>query len=224
MDYKKLDNPVWHSLNETHKHYAITFNNTKCYDPDYCPFLSSSTSTNNPDDINSYAKLVTNFFSVGTKPTYNNTVYLNKELVCIQMIIDHKIEINTKETIIKLNTQHYKVLFDLVNLIQPGYFKPKTATLGNYYGIFKDNKLVAVTGERMKMNDFTEISAVITHPDHGGNGYAKQLVAYTSNQIIEENKIPYLHVAATNTGAIGLYKKLGFRTRREISFWNLIKQ
>jgi hypothetical protein len=27
----------------------------------------------------------------------------------------------------------------------------------------KDNQLVAVTGERMQMNDFIEVSAVITH-------------------------------------------------------------
>jgi hypothetical protein len=35
--------------------------------------------------------------------------------------------------------------------------------LGNYYGIYKDDQLVAVTGERMQMGDFIEVSAV--HPD-----------------------------------------------------------
>jgi predicted GNAT family acetyltransferase len=73
----------------------------------------------------------------------------------------------------------------------------------------------------MKMNDFTEVSAVVTHPFYTGKGFAKQLVAHTANAIFDENKIPYLHVAETNFGAIGLYEKLGFRTRRKISFWNL---
>jgi hypothetical protein len=39
--------------------------------------------------------------------------------------------------------------------------------LGNYYGIYKDDQLVAVTGERMQMNDFIEVSAVI-HIDYLG--------------------------------------------------------
>lgn len=112
----------------------------------------------------------------------------------------------------------------LVNLVQPGYFKSKTHLLGDYYGIFKGDALAAVTGERMKMNNFTEVSAVVTHPGHTGKGYAKQLVAYTVNKIFAEGKIPYLHVAEANTAGIRLYEKLGFRIRRKISFWNLVKE
>jgi predicted GNAT family acetyltransferase len=80
---------------------------------------------------------------------------------------------------------------------------------------------VAVAGERMKMNDFTEVSAVVTHPSYAGKGFAKQLIAHAANKIFDENKIPYLHVAETNFGAIRLYDNLGFKTRRKISFWHL---
>ncbi|MCL6220358.1 GNAT family N-acetyltransferase [Zunongwangia pacifica] len=76
----------------------------------------------------------------------------------------------------------------------------------------------------MKMNKYTEVSAVDTHPEYTGKGYAKQLIKHTTDEIFKENKIPYLHVAESNTGAIKLYKKLGFSTRRKISFWNLIKK
>ncbi|HMG16295.1 MAG TPA: GNAT family N-acetyltransferase [Saprospiraceae bacterium] len=71
------------------------------------------------------------------------------------------------------------------------------------------------------MNDYTEVSALVTHPDHLGKSYAKQLIAHTTNKIFHENKTPYLHVAEMNTAAIKLYEKLGFWIRREISFWNL---
>jgi hypothetical protein len=64
------------------------------------------------------------------------------------------------DTIIKLEESHREDL-GLVKIVYPAYFKSKTATLGNYYGIYKDNQLVAVTGERMQMNDFIEVSAVI---------------------------------------------------------------
>ena len=107
--------------------------------------------------------------------------------------------------------------------MQPGYFKSKTALLGNYFGIFKNGELVAVTGERMTMNDFIEVSAIVTHPNHTGQGYAKQLIAHTVNNILDQNKTPYLHVVEDNIVAIKLYEKLGFKTRRKISFWNITK-
>jgi predicted GNAT family acetyltransferase len=75
----------------------------------------------------------------------------------------------------------------------------------------------------MKMNSYTEVSTVVTHPEHTNKGYAKQLITYTSNKIFRDNKIPYLHVANNNAHAIKLYEKLGFQTRRKISFWNLVK-
>jgi len=126
--------------------------------------------------------------------------------------------------ITQVNNKYEEELFELVNLVQPGYFKTQTSKLGNYYGIFQNGLLVSVTGERMKMNNFTEVSAVVTHPAHTGKGFAKQLIAYTVNKIFNESKIPFLHVARSNTNAIQLYHKLGFITRREISFWNLEKK
>lgn len=93
-----------------------------------------------------------------------------------------------KNTIVSLTSNNTKALFDLVNLVQPGYFKERTALLGNYYGIFEKGELIAVTGERMKMADFVEISAVVTHPEHTGKGLAKQLVAHTANAIIEQER------------------------------------
>lgn len=139
------------------------------------------------------------------------------------MIVENKIDMEYKNTIVSLTSNNTKALFDLVNLVQPGYFKEKTALLGNYYGIFEKGELIAVTGERMKMADFVEISAVVTHPEHTGKGLAKQLVAHTANAIIEQGKMPYLHVVESNEGAIKLYEKLDFITRRKISFWHIVK-
>jgi predicted GNAT family acetyltransferase len=137
------------------------------------------------------------------------------------MVLEKKTEAGIEEDLIKLDNAFSGALSSLVNEVQPGYFKEKTNLMGDYFGIVKDGKLVAVTGERMKMKNFTEVSAVVTHPFYTGKGYARQLVGHTVNKIFDENKIPYLHVAETNLGAIRLYEKLGFTTRRKISFWNL---
>lgn len=222
-DINKLDNPVWHSLSESQKEYVLEYGNTKFYHPDYCPFGASIETKSTLSAAKAYSKLSDSFFIVGEKPQIANPLKIVNELVCLQMIIHDKIEIPFEDTIVKLGEQHREALLGLVKIVYPEYFKNKTATLGNYYGIFKDNQLVAITGERMKMNDYIEVSAVITHPDHVGKGYAKQLVAHASNAILNQNKMPFLHVAETNIGAIKLYEKLGFKTRRKISFWNITK-
>lgn len=221
---KKLNSPVWHSLNETHQKFSLTYDDLKCYRVDYCPFGGFGSNDGIAKNIDEYAKLIDSFFIVGEKPAFSQNVILKKELVCLQMIIEAKMVLKISEEIMHLNNNHAKELFELVNFVQPGYFKNKTMLLGDYYGIFKNGVLVSVTGERMKMNEFTEISAVVTHPDHIGKGYAKQLIAHTVNKIFNEGKMPYLHVAETNTGAINLYDKLGFITRRKISFWNFEKK
>jgi ribosomal protein S18 acetylase RimI-like enzyme len=224
QDDKKLDNPVWFTLSETHQNFAVDYGSVKFYHPDYCPFGGFEKGNAIAKSIDEYSMMVDSFFIVGEKPELSNLLDLKKELVCLQMIVCNPIDIAINDPIVKLIDQHIDALYELVNLVQPGYFKKKTALLGNYYGILKNGELVAVTGERMQMNDFIEVSAVVTHPNHTGKGYAKQLVIHTVNEIFKQNKIPYLHVIEDNKGAIQLYEKLGFTIRRKISFWNITKQ
>lgn len=219
----KLDNPVWFSLCESHQNFAVNYDHIKFYQPNYCPFAGFITTQAISKQVEEYATLVDNFFIVGNKPKLYNQALLKKELVCLQMIIKKQIDVEIKENITALTNKHSAALFELVNAVQPGYFKNKTARLGDYYGIFKNDELIAVAGERMKMFDFIEVSAIVTHPLHTGKGYAKQLIAHTVNNIFIKNKTPYLHVLENNAAAIKLYEKLGFTTRRKISFWNIAK-
>ncbi|BFM44115.1 GNAT family N-acetyltransferase [Flavobacterium sp. CFS9] len=220
----KLDNPVWYALSENHSELALEYAGTKFYNPDYCPFGSFIVSESTLTATEQYGLLTNSFFIVGEKPEIDDSLIIIKELICLQMIIQDKIQLAIDTEIVKLTESHNPELLQLVNLVQPGYFKTKTPLLGNYYGIFKEAQLIAVAGERMKMNDFTEVSAIITHPDHTGKGYAKQLISHVVNSILDESKTPFLHVVENNVGAIGLYEKLGFVTRRKISFWNVSKK
>lgn len=222
IEENKLDNPVWHSLNEVHQNCSLEYAAGKFYRPEYCPFGGFSNIEYSAKGIEAYSNLMDNFYVVGAMPLFGGVLILHKNLVCNQMLLEAPIDIEINEQIVELITQQQKdALFDLVNLVQPGYFKSKTSDLGKYFGIYKNDELVAVTGERMKMTGFTEVSAVVTHPNHTRKGYAKQLIKHTTDEIFSENKIPYLHVAESNTGAIRLYEKLGFTTRRKINFWNL---
>jgi GNAT superfamily N-acetyltransferase len=223
-DEIKLDNPVWHSLSETHQDLAIKYNNIRFYHPDYCPFGAIEKGGEHSEYLDDYSKLIDNFFIVGKRPVISNKLNLKKELICLQMVLPGKIESTSNQNIIQLNATHSDELFKLVNEIQPGYFMKKTFLLGDYFGIFKNGHLVAVTGERMKMKNYTEVSAIVTHPNYRGKGYARQLIAHTVNNVISQDKKAFLHVAENNISAINLYESIGFITRRKISFWNVVRQ
>lgn len=216
-----LDNPVWFALTEKHDHQCIDYGNVKFYHPDYTPFGALIKNQDASEAIEKHSKLIKDFFIVGSKPKMPPSFKPPIQYVGLQMIIYNKINYPITETIIQLDNSHYQDLIALIKLAYPEYFKEKTNTLGRYFGIYKNKKLVAIAGERMQTNSFTEISAVITHPNHTGNGYAKQLLTYISNKIFEKNKTPFLHVDQTNLGPISLYKKLGFITRRKLEFWKI---
>ena len=215
----KLDNPVWYSLLETHQNLAIDYGTTKFYHPAFCPFGGYESMANVAQHCSLYAKETENFFIVGDKPILPDFLEIKKDVLCLQMVMPHKIEVTTEDEIILLDASNREEIFRLVTTVLPGYFREKTSSLGNYFGIFREGKLVAVSGERMQMDDYIEISAVATHPNYTGQGLAFQLVAHTANKIIEQNKQPFLHTADNNDTAIRLYEKLGFTTRRKISFW-----
>ncbi|WP_248299632.1 GNAT family N-acetyltransferase [Flavobacterium sp. H122] len=220
VEVSELDNPVWSSLTQKHREFAVSSDSVAFYQPEICPFGAVNSDLADSVAISDYATRLESFFIVGNLPLkLPDDIVLENEVKCFQMICNERNAFDQKEQIIQLKEENYQKLYDLVWLCLPGYFNKNTPLMGDYYGIFKDSKLVAVTGERMKLNKFTEISAVVTHPNYTRRGYSEQLVTYVTNKIFDENKIPFLHVSVTNLGAIKLYEKLGYSVRREMSFW-----
>ena len=224
MEEDKLDSPVWYSLEETHQSFCLSYEGAKFYDPSYCPFGSFQSDEKSGFVTREYSANCADFYVVGDQPNCAEGLIINKNNVCHQMILKHSPQIMVGERIVELSRSDQKQeLIDLVNLVQPGFIKDQTPSLGTYFGIYKNSMLVAAAGERMKMDHFTEISAVVTHPKYVRNGYAKQLLKHLIDRIFMQNKTPYLHVSETNLSAIKLYRQLGFTIRRKISFWHIVK-
>jgi ribosomal protein S18 acetylase RimI-like enzyme len=98
----------------------------------------------------------------------------------------------------------------------PGPFLPQTIQLGSYFGVrANDGRLIAMAGERLRSTAFAEISAVCTHPEFRGRGYARDLTTFLAAHILAAGKTPFLHVKSEN-GAKVVYQKLGFRLRAAI--------
>ena len=115
-----------------------------------------------------------------------------------------------------LTVENGPEMLALAQLTKPGPFALRTVLMGDYLGIRDAGRLVAMTGQRLHLAGYQEVSAVCTHPDYLGRGYARLLVARVARQIIATGKTPFLHVLPDNHGAIAVYRKLGFTTRREI--------
>ena len=218
---KKLENPVWFALQETHQQFSVSYNGVHFYDPLICPFGAFEHVRYTENAINKYALLTDAFFLVseGKTPLYNSEfVTLVKKMEGCQMVLEHLKEIDITEDIVLLTEDHVTEIYELIWLVMPGYYRLRTFDMGNYYGIFKNNKLVSISGQRMQTNDFIEVSAVVTHPEHTKKGYAKQLTFHNTKEILALKKTPILH---TNKGnpAIQLYETLGYKHTRDMNWW-----
>jgi GNAT superfamily N-acetyltransferase len=223
---EKLKNPVWYSLNETHKKFLIEFDGVQFYKPEICSFGAFFDETKTAKALNEYSKIADKFFLVSENQVPiidTDHAVLEKKIDGCQMVLENLIAIEITEHIVLLSEKYIDEIYDLIWLVMPGYYQKRGFEMGKYYGIFKDNKLVSITGQRMQTDNFIEVSGVVTHPDYTKKGYAKQLVAYTTKEILKEKKLPILH---TNKGnpAISLYEKLGYKLTRDMNWWLFSKK
>lgn len=110
---------------------------------------------------------------------------------------------------------------ELVALTQPGRFGARTMELGQYVGVREGGRLVALAGERLRLEGYVEVSAVCTDPESRGRGLASAVVSQLSRQALSEGVVPFLHVMAQNESARRVYERLGFveRVRLGLSVW-----
>lgn len=221
----KLDNPAWWALTGVQQQFAIGNDVVQRYRPGILPFASyQQPTTEHITELNNWLQPGEVFYVIGQLPPLPSSFGLLKELPCVQMVLQGPIDtIKQNVAVSALAAEHKDAMFNLINKVQPGYYEPDTYQLGSYYGIWHNDQLVAIAGERMRLDQLTEISAICTDPDYTGRKYAQQLTAHLCNTNFEQGITPFLHVLETNERAIRLYEYLGFKQRRIISFWQLRK-
>jgi predicted GNAT family acetyltransferase len=105
----------------------------------------------------------------------------------------------------------------LATLTRPGPFRSLTHTMGRFFGVREGGILIAMAGERLHTPGFHEITAVCTHPDHRGRGLGAALMRKVGARMLDEGDQPFLHTYANNATAVGLYRRLGFDVRTEVT-------
>jgi ribosomal protein S18 acetylase RimI-like enzyme len=120
--------------------------------------------------------------------------------------------------VVRLGDADVPEMTNLVTLTEPGPFAPRTVDFGGYLGVRVDGALMAMAGQRLRVEGYSEVSAVCTLASFRGRGLAGWLTLAVAAEIRARGDVPFLHALASNTGAIRLYEALGFTLRRELMF------
>ena len=217
-----LDNPFWSALASIHDGIALRAGEVARYPADYAPFLGVANADMRVGDA--LRRLVASGESVyllGVVPTLPPGWQLQAFRPLAQMVCDAPLAPTQGPEIVPLGDTHREDVLALTALVYPHYFRPRTMDLGRYFGIYREGRLAAMIGERLGAPGCREMSAICTHPDFSGRGYARRLTAWLGNDTLERGDLPFLHVSYENPRALGLYERLGYRVRRDIGFWSL---
>jgi predicted GNAT family acetyltransferase len=215
-----LDNPVWHALTGPHAAFSEGSSLALRYQTDVCPFAAL------PDEVGTHA-----WDALRTLVGPGNVAMLFRPalvdlpdgwevayaLTGLQMVATESIGAPDAE-FERLGAGDVEEMIALVERTRPGPFLPRTIELGTYLGLRApgETRLLAMAGERMHPDGYTEVSAVCTDADARKRGLATRLIRAIAAGIEARGETPILHVVAQNDTAIRVYEALGFTTR--ISF------
>jgi ribosomal protein S18 acetylase RimI-like enzyme len=216
-----LDNPIWNSLATRHAHLAIGAD------------IGHGLARRYPADIGPLSAV-----QELTSEAYADLAAIVPEGDVAVLFLENSLEIpagwqllrdgtlvqmvcrtdpdrpSLAEAILPMTSTDFPEMVALASLTEPGPFRDHTANLGGFVGIRVDGRLAAMAGQRLAPTGFAEVSAVCTHPDFRGRGYAQALVAAVTRNIHSEGRMPFLTSFEANAGAVRIYQQVGFIHRR----------
>jgi len=222
-----LDNPIWSAL--TTAHSALTVGNVlaRRYPAEIGPLSGTANST--PEAYEALREstaaggVAVLFLTTPPEPREGWSVLRTGE---IDQMVWRGSELAEREAVggavsagelRPLTVDDAAAMVELARMTEPGPFEMRTQELGRFFGVMEGGRLLAMAGERMRMPGFAEVSAVCTHPDARGRGYARRLMLEVMAGA-RSGETPLLHVLSSNAAAIRVYEGIGFRRRRGLWF------
>lgn len=212
-----LNRPIWAALTTKQAHLGQGNGLARRFHPDVAPFAALAAETAAAyQALHQLLRPQEQVALLSTDPIDPvdglQTTYLG---VIHQMIaLDREAGSTDDRDVIRLGHSDADDMLDLVQKTKPGPFGRRTGEMGNYIGIRDQGHLIAMAGERMRLDGYVEISAVCVDGEHRGKGLAGRLVRLLRKEIEQRGDTPFLHVFSDNLSAIQLYERLGFQLRR----------
>jgi ribosomal protein S18 acetylase RimI-like enzyme len=212
-----LDNPVWHALTGPQAEFSEGSSLALRYQTDVAAFAAIPDDVG-PDAWSALAQLVgPGGVAVLFRPA---PVVLPRDwevpirMNTLQMVATEAVG-EPDDTFARLGAPDVAEMLALVERTRPGPFMQRTVELGTYLGQRAESgdRLIAMTGERVRTPGHTELSAVCTDAEARKLGLATRLMRAVAAGIEERGETPILHVLAENDVAIRVYERLGFATR-----------
>ncbi len=212
-----LDNIVWHTLAGPHARFAAGTGDARRYAAGYSPIAGFA----DPEHPN-FAALAPHcgtdehLYCSGWSGTAPAGWRIDAEATMFTMRWDAPLPVSDEAPdAVRLGPEHVQQTLELAALTSPGPFGPRTVELGEYFGCFEGQRLVAMAGERMYTGALREISGVCTHPEFQGRGLARRLMTKLIRRQVQRSETPFLHVMHDNATAHRLYQRMGFCDCRE---------
>jgi GNAT superfamily N-acetyltransferase len=228
MPAQLLDNPFFSALDSIHRGVALQHGEVRRYPAEFAPFLGiPHADVALADALDALVPAGDSVLMLGVAPTRLPGGWRLESFADLaQLHCEREIDVIDGPEIIELGECHRADVLALTALVYPHYFRPRTMELGRYFGMYVpdergDIRLAAIIGERLGTPDAREMSAICTHPDFLGRGYARRLTAFLTNETLRAGKQPFLHVAYSNARAKALYERMGYTLRRDIPFMAL---
>jgi predicted GNAT family acetyltransferase len=210
-----LDRPVWSALDTRHASFAQGNNLARRYPSSIVPFAAIA--DDSAENLQALDKLV---------PSGESVLLLQADAIVlpaglasvstasgVQMVAELPLQNVSDQRVQRLTEDDAAEMLALASITRPGPFTLRALSLGDFWGVKVEGRLVAMAGERMKQPGYCELSGVCAHPEFRGSGFGRLLSLFVANQIIRRGEIPYLHAYANNAAAIRLYESTGFRLR-----------
>jgi GNAT superfamily N-acetyltransferase len=216
-----LENPIYNSLLTSHSPLAVTHGQAVRFPAEIGPLSGvPDQSAESYEDLRVLAGsqgILALFFDQPPAPPSGWTLLrggLLDQMISTGQAKSKRHRLPIEAEIRPLTGADAKDMVDLAALTEPGPFHLRTIELGAFFGIFHECRLVAMAGQRLSLPGYVEVSAVCTHPEFRGRGYAPTLMSTVMEHIRAQGKTPILHSFSSNTPAIAVYRSLGFTFRR----------
>lgn len=219
-DTSVLDNPAWSALTGAHAEFAVGNDLVKRYASDVSAFGGVATW----DDpavwdalIDVYGHGAEVFASHAEPELPEGWEYLRRGHG-LQLAATDRLVTRPFAEAVELGADDVEDMLAIVERNKPGPFLPRTHELGRYVGVRREGRLIAMAGERLHADGWTEISAVSVDESARRQGLASSLTSDIAHAIRARGDEAFMHASAANTSAVSAYEKMGFEIRRRVPF------
>jgi N-acetylglutamate synthase-like GNAT family acetyltransferase len=214
-----LANIAWHTLNGAHARYSQRYGTARRYAARFTPIAAFADPAQ--PDLGALAQIAAageTLYLAGVTVPRHAQWDCTPAVQAVQMLRPRPAAAGRLPGTLptRLQPRDLPALDALVALCRPGPFTPSMTSIGEFFVVREEDRLVACAGTRMTGGGYREISTVCVHPDAAGRGLATQLVQFMAASIEAAGDIPFLHVGATNARAMAVYRRCGFEPLQSI--------